>query len=194
MVARATPPCRYPDRVTAADQTQGRTVVLVGMPGSGKSTVGEVFALRRGRPFIDLDDAIERTAGRSIEELFDQVGEAGFREVETVVLADTLTSEPDAVIAGGGGLVLSPDNRRLLASADVCTVWLRADADTLGRRVGNGHGRPLLEDDPVGAINRLLVERQALYRQVADLIVDVDALPAQAVVDRLCDELAGTHP
>jgi len=159
------------------------------MPGSGKTTVGELVALRRARPFVDLDDAIEASTGCTVPDLFHRVGEAGFRELEAVVLADTIATEPRAVVASGGGVVLSPDNRLLLARPDVRTVWLRAAPATLGRRVGAGHGRPLLEDDPIAGINRLLTERESLYREVADLIVEVDDLGAGAVADCLADWL-----
>lgn len=164
-------------------------VVIVGMPGSGKTTVGEILALRHARPFVDLDDAIEASAGRSIGELFDDVGEAGFRELESVVLADAIATHPGAVVASGGGIVLSPDNRRLLRQDGVRTVWLRARADTLGERVGNGHGRPLLEDDPHGTIARLQTERDPLYREVADVVVEVDDRDAGAVVDAVAEGL-----
>lgn len=179
----------YIDRVN--EPSDDCVVVIVGMPGSGKTTVGEILALRDARPFVDLDEAIESSAGCTIAELFDRVGEAGFRELESVVLADAITKHPGAVLAGGGGIVVSPDNRRLLQQQRVRTVWLRARPATLGQRVGNGHGRPLLEDDPIAAIARLQTERDPLYREVADLVVEVDDRDVGSVVDAVAEGLAG---
>lgn len=172
----------YADRVTSP-AAEPFAVVLVGMPGSGKSTVGEILALRTSRPFVDLDEAIEHRSGHTIDHLFRTVGEDGFREVEAVVFADALAGDPAVIIAGGGGIVVSPENRALLGRAGVRTVWLRAGSDTLRQRVGDGGGRPLLAPDPHGGLDRLLAERRRLYADVADLTVDVDHRSPGEIVD-----------
>jgi shikimate kinase len=167
----------------------GGHVVLVGMMGSGKSTVGRTLAARLGRPFFDSDAMVEARAGRTVATIFAQQGEAAFRGEETAVLAVALASTEPAVIAAAGGTVLDPDNRRLLAGAGL-VVWLRAEPAVLAGRVHPGDHRPLLADDPEGSLRRLSAERQPLYAQVADLVVDVDTATVTATVDVIAGTLA----
>jgi shikimate kinase len=167
-------------------------VALVGLMGSGKSSVGRVLARRLGRPFVDLDKRIVADAGLSIPELFDRDGEDTFRSLESAALASVLAGDEPVVLATGGGVVVRPANvERLQASATV--VWLRATPETLAGRVGDGTGRPLLapgEEPIVDRLRRLADERGAAYRQVADVVVDIDRRTRDQVVDEVVDQLA----
>ncbi len=149
-------------------------IVLVGMMGAGKSSVGRAMAHRLERPLLDTDELIEERAGRSVREIFAEAGEPAYRLIETDVLRAALAAEAPAVIAAGGGVVLSPTNRALLVEADAHIVWLLADVDVLLARVRNGAHRPLLDDDPERTLRRMFDERAGLYREVADAIVSVD--------------------
>jgi shikimate kinase len=163
-------------------------VLLVGMMGSGKTTVGRLLAERLGWPHLDSDEIIEATTGRTVPEILRTDGEAAFRAEETKALAQAVTAEGPAVISVAGGAVLAAENRTRLRSAGP-VVWLRAEVATLAGRVGDGSSRPLLEGDPEGALRRLYAERLPLYAEVADVIVDVDNLAAGDVVDRIVGAL-----
>lgn len=157
--------------------------MLVGMMGSGKTTVGEAAARRLGWAFVDSDRQVEERAGRTVAQIWREDGEGGFRRLEAAALADALASAGGApsVIAAAGGTVLDARNRALL-KAHPPVVWLRARPETLARRVGTGAGRPLLDGDPAGALVRLSAEREPLYREVASTVVDVDTMSAGEVV------------
>lgn len=161
-------------------------LVLVGMMGSGKTSVGELLARRLGRPFLDSDRQVEERAGRSVAELWAAGGEAAFRDLESEVLAQALGPDTPVVVAAAGGVVLDPANRRLLGER-AWVVWLRARPETLAQRLGTGAGRPLLADDPPGALRRLEAVRRPLYEEVADAVVDVDCLSPEAVVARIVE-------
>jgi len=152
-------------------------VVLVGMMATGKTTVGEIVAKVLGRPFFDSDEMVEARTGHTVKELFEGVGEAGFRAEEALALADGLGDTAPAVLAAAGGVVLDPTNRRLIRGASAAgglVVWLRADPVLLAQRAASGGHRPLLDDDPLGTLVRLATVREPLYREVADLEIDVD--------------------
>jgi shikimate kinase len=149
-------------------------VVLVGMMGVGKTTVARVLSERLGRPVLDSDAIIEARTGRTVREIFAEDGEPAFRALETEVLRESLESATPSIIAAAGGVVLSPTNRSLLKDSGARVVWLCADPSTLVERVRGGAHRPLLDQDPAGTLQRMFVEREALYREVADAIVLVD--------------------
>jgi shikimate kinase len=161
-------------------------VVLVGMMGSGKSTVGRAVAARLGATFIDSDEQVERATGRTVREIFETDGEAAFRKVESEALTAALESDERAVIAAAGGAVLDRANRARLRDAGA-VVWLRARPDVLAGRVLTAAHRPLLGDDPLSVLRRLDGERAPLYRDVASTVVDVDVLDVDAVVDRVLE-------
>jgi shikimate kinase len=157
-------------------------LVLIGMMGSGKTTVGEVVAQRLHRPFVDSDRQIEGRTGHTVAELFAERGEPAFRALETEVLHEALTSKRPAVIAAAGGSVLDPANRRAMHERGI-VVWLRADPELLADRVVGGTHRPLLEDDAGGTLSRLAAEREPIYREVANRVIDVDDLTVDRVAD-----------
>lgn len=154
----------------AADQH----LVLVGLMGSGKTTVARLAADRLGRRVIDSDVVIERSTGRTVRQIFADDGEEAFRTLETAALLDALASPEPAVIAAAGGVVLREENRAALKAANARVVWLCATPEVLLQRVMSGAHRPLLDDDPAGTLQRMHATREALYREVADAIVLVD--------------------
>ena len=151
-----------------------RHLVLVGMMGVGKSTVGRALAAELGRPLFDSDELIEADVGRTVREIWSTDGEPAFRVLETDVLVRSLAVEEPSVIAAAGGVVLSARNREILRSGDAHVVWLQADVDVLLDRVRSGGHRPLLDDDPEGTLRRMYAERAPLYQDVADAVVSVD--------------------
>ena len=167
-----------------------RHVILVGLMGAGKSTVGALLADGLGRPFVDTDDVIEATAGRTVAELFADGGEEAFRDLERAAVADVCASPDPLVIACGGGAVLDADNRRVLARSGV-VVWLRAAPAHLAARVGDDDARPLLATgSAVDTLERLAQVRAAAYEAVADAVVDTDELAPDEVAERVLREVA----
>ncbi|HEX7135914.1 MAG TPA: shikimate kinase [Iamia sp.] len=165
-----------------------RPVVLVGMPGSGKSSVGRRLAKRLDRPFVDADDELVRRSGRSVRDWFADEGEPAFRAAEGELLADLLAAPGPSVIAAGGGVVLAPANRVLLRERAL-VVWLRAGVPYLLSRVEQKQDhRPLLDEDPEAALTRLAEARTPLYEEVAHLTVDVE--PFRQAHDKPKRELA----
>jgi len=162
----------------------GDRMVLVGMMGAGKTTVGRALASRLGWRFLDSDTMVEESTGSTVAELFASGGEEAFRSEESRVLAEALSADAPAVVSAAGGAVLAPANRELLATSGA-VVWLRARPETLAARVGDGHDRPLLRDDPAAVLAELDAVRRPLYGEVADVIVDVDDLDLPTVVDRI---------
>lgn len=151
-----------------------RHLVLVGMMGVGKSTVGRALASQLGRALYDSDEMIEERTGRTVREIWTTDGEPVFRALETEALVDALVQSQPCVIAAAGGVVLSEANRDALHGPEVHVVWLRSDVEVLLDRVRNGGHRPLLDDDPEATLRRLYDERAPLYQEVADAIVSVD--------------------
>jgi shikimate kinase len=143
-------------------------VYLVGMPGSGKSTVGPVLAERLGVPFVELDAEIERAAGKPVRAIFDEDGEARFRELEASALIDVAARDP-SVVSCGGGVVLEPANRVTLRATGVA-VFLAVPLEVLRTRVAPAEDRPLIRHE--GDLERLLREREPLYREFAAHVVD----------------------
>jgi shikimate kinase len=175
-------------------------ILLVGMMGAGKTTTGQLLAAALGWRYCDSDADVEADTGLTVPELFARDGEAAFRQAEATVLARACADVRPSVISVAGGAVLDADNRaRIAASGTV--VWLRAQPQTLGARVGDGAGRPLLGDDPTEAMVRLSVERAPFYEEVAHVVVDVDDLEPDEVAERILaavgadlviDEVEGT--
>jgi shikimate kinase len=163
-------------------------VLLIGMMGAGKTTVGEALSARLGWKHLDSDAQVQATTGRTIPEIFATDGEAAFRAEESKALAEAVAGEKPAVISVAGGAVLDTANRELLRRSGP-VVWLRADPGTLATRVGSGAGRPLLDADPKGNLRRLYETRRPVYEALADLTIDVDDLDPGQVASRIIDWL-----
>lgn len=147
-----------------------RPIVLVGMMGAGKTSVGRRLAARLDLPFRDSDEEIEKAAGISVTDIFERFGEEEFRRVEHRVIRRLLQSGPAVIATGGGALMNEATRGHILEEAD--TVWLRADPDVLLRRVGADHTRPLLSrGDPLVILGKLIDERSAVYA-LAPMAVD----------------------
>lgn len=174
------------------DPRQG--LALVGLRGTGKTTVGRILAERLGRPFADADVELESRAGRSIAAIFAEAGEPAFRDWEESVLAE-LTARRDLVLSTGGGAVVREANRRRLRDFGF-VVWLSADPDVIARRL-QAHprglaGRPALTSaGTIGELAEVLQARASLYREVADLVVKTDGRTVDEVVDAVLDVWPG---
>ncbi len=175
-----------------------RLVVLVGMMGAGKSTIGRRLAARLHLPFLDADTEIEAAAGMTIPEIFEVHGEPHFRDGEARVIARLLEGGP-AVLATGGGSFMREETRRRVADRAV-SIWLKADADVIMRRVKRRADRPLLRTvDPAATVERLIDEREPIYRH-ADLTIASRDVPHEKIVEeciealqaRLCGEAAAS--
>ncbi|MEX0860002.1 MAG: shikimate kinase [Cucumibacter sp.] len=170
------------------DQLGDKPLVLVGMMGAGKTTVGRRLASQLGFTFIDSDAEVEKAAGMPITEFFALHGEAEFRAGEARVMARILR-EGRTVVATGGGILLHPDTRRLVAGTAV-SVWLKADADLLFARVSRRDTRPLLKtEDPRATLEKLIEERYPVYA-TANVTVTSRDVPHEQVAETIIAELA----
>lgn len=165
-----------------------RCIVLVGMMGAGKSTVGRRLATRLHIPFFDADHEIETAhAGMTIPEIFSGYGEPYFRDGEAKVIARLLEGGP-CVLATGGGAFMREDTRNRIRDKAV-SVWLQADGDVIFKRVKRRADRPLLQTaDPAATIERLIAERSPVYR-LADLVVASRDVPHEKIVDECVDAI-----
>ena len=162
-------------------------VYLVGLMGSGKTTVGRILAKRLGLPFMDTDREVEERTGVSIPTIFEIEGEDGFRRRESQVVEDC-TRMSNAIVATGGGVVLRPENRENLAKSGF-VVYLNVPPHILWERTRADKNRPLLKvDDPLSKLQQLFAQRDPLYREVADLVIDGSRINAQGVTQLLMKE------
>ena len=160
-----------------------RHLVLIGLMGTGKTTVGRVLAERTRRPFVDTDAEIEHRTGRAVRNIFAEDGEPEFRRIEAEVLAEAIANDEPSIIAAAGGVVLSEENRAALRGGRCRVVWLVADPAALVARVKQGVHRPAVEADPEGTLALMAEQRETFYRQSADAIVCVDGRTVQDVVE-----------
>lgn len=164
-----------------------RSLVLVGMMGAGKSTVGRRLAVRLGLPFLDADTEIEAAAGMSISDIFEMHGEPHFRDGEARVIARLLDSGP-GVLATGGGAFMREETRKRIGDHAV-SIWLKVDADIILRRVKRRPDRPLLQTpDPAATIERLIGEREPIYK-CADITIASRDVPHDKIVDECVEVL-----
>jgi shikimate kinase len=167
----------------------GRSVVLVGMMGAGKSTIGRRLSVRLGLPFLDADAEIEAAAGMSIPDIFEARGELDFRDGEARVIARLLDSGP-AVLSTGGGAVMRQETRDRIREKAV-SIWLKVDSDVIMRRVKRRTDRPLLQTaDPEATVERLIREREPIYG-LADVTVRSRDVPHEKIVDECVEALHG---
>jgi shikimate kinase len=173
-------------------------LVLVGLSGTGKTSVGRRIAALLGVPFVDADEEIEERSGRTVRGIFAADGEAVFRELEANVMVDLLDSSEPSVIAAGGGAVVTESTRKLLCQPDVFVVWLTATPEFLASRTSKKAHRPLLDGDPVAALRHLEEVRAAWYKEVADVTFDVQpahhAAPKSEAKDGIARTIAAMVP
>lgn len=148
-----------------------RTILLIGMMGSGKSTIGRALAARTGWRYLDNDDLLERAAGRTAREILESDGEAAMRRAEADAVDAGLAEAAPVIVATAAGTVLDPEVRARIGDGGF-VVWLDAAPEVLAARAAGGEHRPFLDDDPVGWFRRASRERGRAYREIADVTVD----------------------
>jgi shikimate kinase len=179
---------RYNVPMQALPTSTPCNILLVGMMGSGKTTVGKLLAKRLGKTFVDSDHEIQRRTGVSISTIFEIEGEEGFRRRESAVLEE-LARLDNLVLATGGGIVLAEANRRLLKENGT-VVYLRATHDELWARTRHDRQRPLLQtENPRARLGELIAARDPLYREVADIIIDTSKQSVHTLVRQLENRL-----
>ncbi len=160
-------------------------VILIGLMGSGKSTIGKLLASRLSLSFVDLDDLIVSQAGKTIPDIFQDEGEEAFRALESRLLAEVLMRDSEQVIATGGGVILSAENRALMKESGR-VIWLDASPVVLAKRIAGDRNRPLLDDvDPLFKMISLATQRNPLYAEVTDLRKNTEKLSTQETVDTI---------
>jgi shikimate kinase len=165
-----------------------RSLVLVGMMGAGKSSIGRRLAARLEIPFVDADAEIERAAGMTISDIFAKHGESSFRSGEARVIARLLDAGPQ-VLATGGGAFMNAETRALIGQKGI-SIWLKADFDILMRRIRRRNDRPLLNtENPADTLQRLIEERYPVY-QLADATVHSRDVPHDTIVDEILSAVA----
>jgi shikimate kinase len=173
---------------TVKQLLDGRSIVLVGLMGAGKSTIGRRLAQKLSLAFVDADAEIEQAAGKSVQDIFRDHGEASFREGERRVIARLLESGPQ-VLATGGGAFMNEETRNNISSRGIA-VWLRADIELLMKRVRRRDNRPLLKtDNPEDVMQTLIDQRYPVYGR-ADIIVESRDVPHSSIVSDVIRALA----
>jgi len=169
--------------------THPRNIFLIGPMGAGKSAVGRHLARTLHLSFVDSDDEIESRTGVDIPFIFEKEGEAGFRKRETVVI-DDLSKMEGIVLATGGGAIIDPDNRSRLGGRGF-VVYLFTSVDQQVLRTRKGRERPLLENaDPEGTLQELLVQRDPMYREIADLVIETDGRKVNSVANEIVESVS----
>ena len=187
MSETASPAPATPQDAEIAAALGARSVVLIGMMGAGKSTIGRRLSARLRLPFLDADVEIEAAAGMSIPDIFETHGEAHFRDGEARVIARLLDSGP-AVVATGGGAFMREETRNRIRDKAV-SIWLKAEAEIIMRRVRRRADRPLLQTpDPAATVDRLLGEREPVY-QNADITIWSRDVPHEKIVEECIEAL-----
>ena len=162
-----------------------RHLVLVGLMGAGKTTVGAIVAARRLCTLVDSDERIEALTGRTVKQILADDGVAELRRHEAAALYDALSEPTPQVIAAAAGVVLDAGDRRRLVASGAEVIWLDGDPAVLAPRTLTREHRPWLDDDPAGTLQRMYDERHLLYREVAGRTVCVDGLTPDEIADRI---------
>lgn len=168
--------------------TNGRPIILIGLMGCGKSTIGKALSMRTGMPLLDTDAVIEEQVGKSIPDIFAEKGEAHFRNLETALLRYLAEHPAPAppIISTGGGIIVRPENRKLLHGMGM-VVWLNVSVGTLLMRTAHGTNRPLLQtDDRAATLRRLLEQRRPFYAETAHLQMDSGRLDVNTAAHHIC--------
>lgn len=181
--------------IAMTDQTTRppkRSIALIGLRGSGKTTVGRILGARLGAEAVDVDEIIEQESGQSIAEIFAQEGEAGFRQREREAIARTVAAPP-AVISVGGGAILDKSNATALAQV-ATIVWLTAPSRVLWERLAKDPATPssrppLTDRDGMAELEELARERSPIYQRVADLVIDTTELSPKQVAEAISAKL-----
>ncbi|WP_294495682.1 shikimate kinase AroK [uncultured Ruminobacter sp.] len=164
-----------------------QSIFLVGPMGAGKSTIGKILSELTSLPLIDSDTEIEKRTGADISWVFDVEGEEGFRKREEAVI-DELTQKKGIILATGGGAVKNAHNRSALSSRGV-VVYLKTSVEKQYQRTCRDTRRPLLNNpDPLGTLQRLMAEREPLYTEVADIVVETDQYSARQIAVQIIDK------
>ncbi len=179
----------HPDDSTRdSRKLQSGNLILVGMMGSGKTTIGRALARHLGKTFVDSDEEIQKRTGVTIPHIFDIEGEAGFRQRESAVICD-LAGRDNMVLATGGGAVLTERNRAALQQNGI-VIYLKAGVHDLWQRTRHDRNRPLLQTaDPHAKLAELFQQRDPLYLQVADIVIQSGRQSAHALMLHLADEI-----
>lgn len=159
-------------------------ILLVGMMGAGKTTVGSAIASQTGWPYLDNDALVEEATGRSTHDVLAEADEPLLRRVELAALEVALAAAPPLVAGVAAGTVTDSGARQRMREGGF-VVYLRAPLEVLADRVGEGAGRPWLDAEPVAALTALYAGREALYREVADLVLDVEGVPPETLATRI---------
>ena len=163
-------------------------VLLIGMMGAGKTSVGTALSQATGWRFLDNDLLVQQATGVAARDLLRRRGERALRDAESAAVEEGLRAPPPVIVDVAGGVVTRAEDRERLRGAGL-VVWLRARIETLVERVGTGEERPWLGGDPHGALTRLYHGREALYREVATVVVDVDNVTPEQIAARIIDAL-----
>ena len=167
---------------------QSGNLILVGMMGSGKTTIGRTLARHLGKTFVDSDEEIQQRTGVAIAHIFDIEGEAGFRQREAAAIHD-LVERDNMLLATGGGAVLAEQNRTMLKQNGI-VIYLKASVHDLWQRTRHDRNRPLLQTvDPRAKLTELYHQRDPLYQEVADIVIQTGRQSAHALMLQLVDEI-----
>ena len=173
-------------KISDTAQTNTRNIVLIGVPGAGKTTVGSILARKLGRDFIDTDQKIEEISGKTISEIFIQDGEAIFRATEKDVIEQSI-AKGNSVISLGGGALMNSDTRELVKTQR--TIWLQTGLAQAVDRIGMNRNRPLLLGNVRGQLADLMAAREPFYIECAHEVVDTNELSADQVADLIVAKL-----